>query len=240
MNIWAIADLHLCKGVPEKNMEIFGDAWSNYMDRMAENWKKVVQDDDLVLLAGDISWAMKLEHAALDLDWIDALPGTKVMIRGNHDYWWSSASKVRSILPPSLHIIQNDVFNWEGISIAGARFWDTPEFNFIHCFAESFPPLPIDEKIYKRELGRLEMSLKQLDQSAKCRIAMTHYPPIGTDLKPSAVSALLEEYNVQSCVFGHLHNIKEEAAQFGKKDGVDYIFVAADFLEFMPKKILSV
>ena len=238
MNVWAIADLHLSIGVPSKNMDVFGPVWANYMEHMAENWRAVVQPEDLVLLPGDISWAMKFDEVVKDFEWIEALPGTKVMIRGNHDYWWSSPSKVRAHLPPSLHIIQNDVFDFYGVSVAGTRFWDTPEFNFVHCFENPYEPHPVNEKIYQRELSRLEMSLQKLDSKAKCRIAITHYPPIGTDLKPSAVSTLLEKYKVDFCLFGHLHGLKIDPV-FGKKDGVEYILTAADYLDFKPRIIFE-
>ena len=238
MHIWAIADLHLSKSVPDKNMDVFGPGWSNYMERTHEHWKKSVSADDLVLIPGDISWAMKLEQAVIDLEWIDALPGTKVMIRGNHDYWWGSASKVRAVLPPSIHIIQNDAFTWHEFSIGGARLWDTSEYNFSGIHAEEFEvQVPFDqEKIYEREIGRLELSLKAM--TTKKRLVMTHYPPISMDLKSSRVSKLLEHYHVSHCCFGHLHNIKKQTPFFGEARGVNYIFTAADYLEFKPCKIL--
>lgn len=218
-------------------MDIFGPGWSNYMERIQTHWNACVLPDDLVLIPGDISWAMKLEQALIDLKWIDQLPGTKVMIRGNHDYWWSSASKVRAILPPSIHIIQNDAFTWNDYSIGGTRLWDTSEYNFSDAHIETFDHhVPDDqEKIYDRELGRLELSLKAMKTNK--RIVMTHYPPISADLKESRVSKLLEKYHVSHCCFGHLHNIKKEISLFGEKNGVDYVFTAADYLEFKPQKI---
>ncbi len=207
-------------------MDVFGPNWADYMDKIEKNWRNVVQSDDLVLIAGDISWAMHLDDALVDLEWIAALPGTKVMIRGNHDYWWSSLSKVRRILPPTLHIIQNDSFTWNGYSIGGTRLWDSPEFNF-------GMEVEVDEKIFERELQRLELSLKSMSEEK--RIVMTHYPPIGADLKPSRVSALLEHYHVQCCIFGHLHAV--ENMPFGELSGVHYILTAADYLDFKPLKI---
>ncbi len=240
--VWAIADLHLCFGAPEKSMEVFGPEWQNYTDRLKLEWEKRVAPEDLVLLAGDISWALRLEQAQIDLRWIDALPGTKVMIRGNHDYWWSSISKVRGALPPSIHAIQNDVFNWEGLSIGGTRLWDSDEFHFDSYI--DFKPRAISEKqrpcgskIFKRELERLELSLKQLDQKAEHRLVMTHYPPIGADLASSTVSKLLENYHVDVCVFGHLHSLKGGQKMFGEKKGVRYVLTAADYLEFKPLMI---
>jgi uncharacterized protein len=123
VKIWAIADLHLCFSTPEKSMEIFGEAWKNYLQKIEYHWRENVREEDLVLIAGDISWAASLEKALVDLHWIDKLPGIKVMIRGNHDSWWTSINKVRLSLPQSLHCIQNDVFVWNEVAIAGTRLW---------------------------------------------------------------------------------------------------------------------
>jgi len=246
MKIWALADLHLPFGDPGKSMEIFGPQWEGYTEKIKANWCALVGPDDLVLVAGDISWAMKPEQAIADLEWIDSLPGKKVMIRGNHDYWWGSAAKVRKILPESIEIVQNDVFNWNGVTIGGSRLWDTFEYNFnpyIHFRKnpkERKSPKPNAdemERIFVRELERLKMSLKQLDPQADLRIAMTHYPPISADLKPSRASEILEEFGVQICVFGHLHNLKEEPELFGEVRGVRYICTSADYIHFIPVQI---
>ena len=127
MTIWVLADVHLAFGNPKKSMEVFGPAWKDYPKRIKEAWERLVGPDDLVLIPGDISWAMKLEDALVDLDWIDRLPGHKLIIRGNHDYWWPSASKLRAVLPPTIHFIQNDAFEWNDITFGGARLWDTHE-----------------------------------------------------------------------------------------------------------------
>ncbi|MFN0064964.1 MAG: metallophosphoesterase [Chlamydiales bacterium] len=231
--VWAIADLHLSFGVPNKKMDIFGPKWVGHAEKIRMNWEALVQKEDLVLLPGDISWAMKLEETALDFAWIAALPGTKVMIRGNHDLWWSSVSKVRKVLPPSIHAIHNDVFHWNEISVGGARLWDSPEFNFASLGPGDIPLLKADEKIFSREMARLEMSLKQLDQKAKYRLAMTHYPPVGLDIAPTQASALLEKYNVDYCCFGHLHNVKGDL--FGGK----YLLTACDYLDFKPRSVVA-
>lgn len=243
MRIWAIADLHLAFGVPAKTMEIFGPQWADYAGKIEREWRTVVQPGDLVLIAGDISWAMTPELARIDLEWIDRLPGEKVLIRGNHDYWWSSLAKVHQILPPSLHVIQNTAFDYQGISIAGARLWDSDEYafnayiDFVEKGEEKGEDKRENQKIFKRELERLELSLKALRKDASLRIAMTHYPPIGADLDPSIVSALLEKYGVEICVFGHLHNVKKEAQMFGKKNGVSYYLTSCDYLDFKPLAI---
>ncbi len=239
---WAIADLHLCFGAPDKSMEVFGPAWKSYVELIEENWKKVIGPDDLVLIAGDITWAMKLESALKDLEWIDALPGTKVILKGNHDYWWPTNKKLAEVLPPSIHFINNTAYTMGDITIGGSRLWDTSEYSFQDCITFVENPLvkekEIDEReverIYNRELGRLRLSLEQLNPNAKYRIAMTHYPPIGADLKDSRASKMLEEFKINVCVFGHLHNVKKEKALFGEKNQILYLFTAADYLSFKP------
>lgn len=245
MTIWALADLHLAKSVPAKDMAVFGSSWEGYMDKIEEAWRSCVDSTDLVLLPGDISWAMKLEESLLDFEWIHSLPGTKLMIRGNHDYWWSSSKKMAEKLPPSMHFIHNTAFHWNDVAIGGSRLWDTPEYCFdgyIH-FQENRAAKVKEERvddaaIFERELERLRLSLQQMNPSAQLKIAMTHYPPISADLRPSRASALLEEFGVHICVFGHLHNIKKDVKMFGKKGGVHYILTAADYLDFKPLQIV--
>ena len=247
MTIWALADLHLAISVPEKTMDIFGDNWTNYIERIKENWNAVVSEEDLVLVAGDITWAMHLKDAKIDLEWIGELKGTKVMIKGNHDYWWSSKKKVEAILPSSVHIVQNNSYQWQDVSIGGTRLWDTQEFSFgeyYQNFNSDRKPLTEEqlneqERIFAREVNRLELSLKSLEKNAKTKIIMTHYPPIGSDLKSSVVSNLLENYDVDICVFGHLHNLKKGRSMFGELNNIRYILTAADFLDFKPIKVLS-
>lgn len=244
MSVWALADLHLSFGVPEKSMEVFGPEWVNYGEKIRENWQAVIKPDDLVLLPGDISWAMRLDQAQADLEWIHSLPGTKVMIKGNHDYWWHSVSKVKEILPPSIYVIQNDAFNWGEYSIGGARLWDSDEYDFHEYIDYRESPVPSSKeekkdckKIFNRELHRLELSLKSLNPSAQKRIVMTHYPPISADLKPSRIAALLEKYDVDVCIFGHLHSVKRDQALFGIRESIQYLLTSADYLDFKPLKI---
>lgn len=218
------------------------------MDKIAASWKELVHPEDLVLLPGDITWAMKLDEAKIDLQWIDQLPGTKVMIRGNHDYWWSSAKKMSEIFPPSIHFIHNNAFHWNDIAIGGTRLWDTPEYNFngyVHFQENPKARLPEeahdkdkDAVIFERELERLKLSLRQMNPSARYKIAMTHYAPISADLKPSRASAILEEFGINTCVFGHLHNLKKEKPMFGEVRGVKYLLTSADYLDFRPIRIL--
>lgn len=247
MSIWVIADLHLSFGVPDKAMDVFGERWANHSEKIAKAWRKHVMEEDLVLIPGDISWAMHVEEARPDLEWIGQLPGTKAMIKGNHDYWWGSLSKIKTILPASCHVIQNNAFNWKDVTIAGARLWDVPGLGFSSVINfekhERVKNLTAhdnsedSEKIFLRELGRLENSLKSMDPKAKLKIAMTHYPPIGLDGHSTAVTDLLEKYGVNICVFGHLHNVKQ-GTKFGEFRGVKYFLTACDSLEeFRPLKI---
>jgi predicted phosphohydrolase len=247
MTIWAIADLHLSFGVANKKMDIFGSQWINHAEKIEQAWRESVKPDDLVLIAGDISWALHLEEVVPDLAWIDSLPGTKALLKGNHDYWWNSLNKVKQILPPSCNLIQNNSYNWNGVTIGGTRLWDTPEFNFNEIIemhenpnAKKLTQSDLTEekdKIFRRELARLEVSLRSMNPKAKLRIAMIHYPPIGLKLQDSEVSRILEKYHVDICVFGHLHNIKPDLKLFGVHNGIDYHLVACDYLQFKPLKI---
>ncbi len=249
--IWAIGDLHLSFGVPNKSMDLFGPNWESHAEAVAVQWKATIHPEDLVLIPGDISWAMRLEDALVDLRWIDALPGTKVMIKGNHDYWWPSLKKLTQVIPSSIHVIQNNVFSWKGVSIGGTRLWDTPEYSFQQWIdfqenpkqktsseEEDIIQEELSQKIFDRELERLQLSLQAIPKEAKVKIAMTHYPPIGADLKPSRASQILERFGIQVCVFGHLHNIKSNVSLFGEKNGIRYILTSCDYLRFQPIAVL--
>ena len=250
MSIWALSDLHLAFGVPEKSMEAFGPSWQKYAEKIEAHWKKLILQDDLILIPGDISWAMRLEQAVIDLQWIDKLPGTKVILRGNHDYWWSSSAKLSKIMPPSIHFIHNNTFIWKEFAIGGARLWDTPEYSFNQYIefqenprarAKTLEELSREkeeeDRIFIRELERLKLSLSALPKDKK-KIAMTHYPPIGADLAPSRASQVLESFQINYCAFGHLHNVRKGALPFGEARGVKYLFTSCDYLDFIPLKIL--
>ena len=235
-------------------MEVFGNEWKDYAKKIEENWKKNIEKDDLVLIAGDISWAIKPEEAILDLKWLDSLPGTKVMIKGNHDYWWPSMKKLQKMLPPSVYAMQNSVYNDHGITIAGARLWDSEEYSFENLvelkknaysskktdLSEEATQQALSQKIFERELQRLKLSLGQINRDASIRIAMTHYPPLSADLKDSKASKMMEEHGIQCCVFGHLHNVKPDLQPFGEKNGIQYILTSSDYLKFTPVLITEV
>lgn len=252
MSVFALSDPHLSFGVPNKSMDVFGPLWENYTNKMEQSWRELITDKDLVLIPGDISWATHLEDAIPDLMWIDSLPGTKVILKGNHDFWWGSSRKMAKVMPPSIHFIYNSVFNWQDITIGGSRLWDTEEYNFnafVHFqenarekkkepHTEGPQQKEEDRKIFARELERLALSLKNLNPNANKRIALTHYPPISSDLRPSRASAILEEYKIDICVFGHLHSLKKNIPMFGEVRGIRYILASCDYLDFIPLKIL--
>ena len=231
MSIWAIADLHLGNAV-NKPMDIFGDQWGNHQEKIKEGWQSVVGEGDLVIIPGDISWAMQLSEAVFDLEWIASLPGKKVMVRGNHDYWWSSLKKIQEILPESLSVIQNNHFPWGDIAVCGTRGWLSPE--------DQRSASEADEKIYRRELQRLELSLKSARESGFEKIiAALHFPPFAYGMKSSGFTQLISEYKVKYCIYGHLHAEAIKNAFVGESEGVEYVFASADFLNFTPTLVLG-
>lgn len=244
-SIWAIGDLHLSFGTPNKKMDLFGPIWKDHADALQESWDRLISPDDLVLIPGDISWAMRLDEAKADLQWIHERPGIKILIRGNHDYWWGSISKVRAALPPSIHVVQNDVFCVDSIAIGGTRYWESDDVDCSRLIAMKGEPGGLreergdDEEILRREVGRLEASLRSMPKESTVKIAMTHYPPIGPDLAPTIASALFEQYGIQIVVFGHLHSFREGlGAVFGEARGVRYVLCSSDFLHFTPTKVM--
>lgn len=246
--IWAIADLHLSFGVPDKTMDLFGPEWKEHPAKISQHWKELIKPDDLVLLAGDLSWGMKVDDAMPDLNWVEALPGHKIITRGNHDYWWPSMGKLKKILPPSIQAIDVSSLVIDEIQIAATRLWDTHEFSFgawtifrpnpkarTEQASSSEDHLAQQEKIFTRELQRLELALSSLPPKGdSLRIAMTHYPPVGPGLAPSRASAILEAHQVDLCIFGHLHSLDKPKVQFGPARGVTYILTSCDYLDFCP------
>lgn len=243
MAVFTIGDLHLSFDTPNKSMDPFGPLWINHPARVKEAWLSLVKKEDLVLIPGDISWAKKVEGALADLKWIDDLPGTKVLIRGNHDYWWASLSKLNALGLKTVHFLHNSAYTWGDVTVAGARLWDSTSYNCQDCFVNPMMPRTDQEEkeneaIFQRELVRLEESLKAMDQKAPIKIAMTHYPPTNPSLDRTVVTDLLEKYGVQFCLFGHLHSIREDKTFFGAARGVQYILTSCDFLRCTPLKII--
>ena len=233
MNIFAIADTHLSFGETiDKPMDVFGPAWSGYEERLRENWTRVAGSDDLILVPGDISWAMHLEEALPDLAWIDHLPGKKLLLRGNHDLWWSSMAKMRGLFD-TIEFLQNDSYvDEEGrFAVIGSRGWICPGDQ---DFSED------DRKIYERELLRVGMSIddmkkkcgaKGLDPREIMIIGMTHFPPTAPDKQPTGFTDLFREAGVKRAVYGHLHSEKAFGnGPLGSFEGVEYNLVSLDRL----------
>lgn len=223
--IYAIGDLHFDFS-KEKPMDIFGNNWENHEEKIIDNWKKTVKEEDYVLLPGDISWGLKLDDAYPDLEKIDKLPGKKIISKGNHDYWWSSMNKMESLDFKTIKFLHNNSYEYKDYSIVGTRGW---------AARDSFEFSEKDEKIYMREVGRLKNSLDTA--KSKKIIAMLHYPPFNQDLTPNEFSKTLSEYGVKKCIYGHLHGKGHRYKYEGNVLGVEYIFVASDYLDFDIKLI---
>ena len=224
MKVFAISDLHLSINNP-KPMDIFGPVWEGYLDKIFTDWKEKVTDEDIVLLAGDFSWAMKLEETDEDFKLLSTLPGKKVIIRGNHDYWWKSISAVRKVLPSGFYAIQNDAIKFDNIIICGTRGWTVPERN-----AEQSEE---NKKIYDREVLRLELTLQAADklrQNGEEIICMMHYPPTNFSKDDSDFTRLIEKYKVNKVVFGHLHGLKKIETTFVKND-IPYFLTSCDIAD---------
>ena len=208
-------------------MEVFGSRWKNHWQRIAADWKSRVSDDDVVLIAGDTSWAMHLKDAQEDLDQIRALPGRKIMIRGNHDYWWTTTRKMENFLTANgfdtLHILHNNACTVGNVALCGTRGWPFDDTN------------AQDAKIMAREAGRLRMSL-QAGGSAQ-KIAFLHYPPVYPGGCAQPLVDILHEFGVQQCYYGHLHGKSIRGAIQREVDGIRYKLVSADGLHFCPYKI---
>jgi predicted phosphohydrolase len=229
MKVFAIGDLHL-PGNNDKPMDVFGTKWDNHFAAIGKAWENSVGEEDVVLIPGDISWAMRLEDAAEDLDSIAKLPGRKIMIRGNHDYWWNSVTKVRSAAGSGISIIQNDSVTIGNLAFAGTRGWICP----------GSPGFDTDdERIYKREIQRLKLSLDTVPKGQPA-IAMLHYPPFNDRRQPSGFTELFERFKVIRVVYAHLHGKSCKNAFEGNLRGIEYVLCSCDHLNFEPKLIFEV
>ena len=224
MALYAIGDLHLCLGAP-KPMDIFGGAWVGYMDKLKEGMSVITAEDTTVLL-GDLSWALDLENSKADFSWINEIPGRKIILKGNHDYWWSTAAKFNKFCVENgfhdLHILNNNCFEYDGWAICGTRGW----------FFEEERSGEHDEKVFKRELIRLEASLKAAGEKPK--MVFLHYPPRYKGYECREILDLLQKYEVRRCFYGHLHGGSHKLAMEGQWDGVEFRLVAADYIGFKP------
>lgn len=228
MALYAIGDLHLCLGAP-KPMDIFGGAWVGYMDKLRQGLSVIGPEDTTVLL-GDLSWALDLESAKPDFAWISRIPGKKIILKGNHDYWWSTAGKFEKFCEENgfenLHLLNNNAYAYGPYAICGTRGW----------FFEEERSGQHDIKVFRRELLRLEASLKAAGEGQK--LVFLHYPPKYKGYECSEILNLLERYGVRRCFYGHLHGGSHRLAMEGQWNGVEYRLVAADYLGFQPYPVI--
>lgn len=223
MDIYAISDLHLSTAT-DKPMDIFGSAWENYWEKIQADWHEKVGKDDLVLLSGDTSWGMTIDEAVPDLQQIAALPGKKVIIRGNHDYWWSSYSKVKNALAENMYAIQNNSLIFDNTIIAGTRGWSVPLSN-----ADEH-----DLLIYQREQTRLKLSLDHAMSIRKNNervILMLHYPPFNVTFADSELTKIISQYPVDTVVYGHLHGKDCRAEKCIIKSDIRYLLTSCDQID---------
>ncbi|MBE6008873.1 MAG: serine/threonine protein phosphatase [Lachnospiraceae bacterium] len=228
MSLFAISDLHL-SAVMNKPMDIFGDNWAGHTEKIEKNWKEMIKEEDMVLIPGDISWGMSLDEAIPDLEFIDSLPGKKVLMSGNHDYWWTSVSKLNKMFE-TMTFVKNTFFNYGDTAICGSRGWVCPNDT---AFTKH------DEKIYNRELIRLKLSLDGAVRAGyKDIICMMHYPPANDKKETSGFTEIFEQYGIKEVIYGHLHGKYSFPTGIkGEVNGVNYRLVSADYLDFKPLKI---
>lgn len=228
MALYAIGDLHLSLGT-NKPMDVFGPKWANYVERIRENFSKL-NDDDVIVIAGDISWGMSLEQSLPDFQFIDALPGRKILLKGNHDYWWGTASKMKKFFAEhditTLDILYNNAFFYGGHAICGTRGW----------FYEEARGEAHDRKIMLREVGRLETSLKAAGD--KTKLVFLHYPPKYLGYECPEILDLLDAYHVPLCCYGHIHSRGCRSAFQGMYHDTEFRLLSADYISFCPRSIL--
>lgn len=226
MKVYAISDLHLCTS-GEKPMDVFGSRWDNYVEKIREDWKRKVEENDIVLIAGDISWAMQLENAVVDIkSTLGDLPGKKVMIRGNHDYWWSGIGRIREEMKQEdgFYFLQNDCVRFDEIVLCGSRGWaveGSPDYK------ES------DKKIYLREAERLKLAFSKVEKVRMPNdvlVCMVHFPPFNVKRENSLFTEIFEKNGVNKVVYGHLHGKESRTDLVLEKNGIQYCLTSCDQL----------
>ncbi len=224
MSLFAISDLHLSLGV-DKPMDVFR-GWDNYVQRLEENWQRLVRPEDTVVIAGDISWGLDLSETVEDFRWIDRMPGQKILLKGNHDLWFSTKTKVEKFFDENgfstLHILFNNAYRYEDYVICGTRGWMNDQ---------------TDKKVLNRECGRLRLSLEEGKKLGGTPLVFLHYPPVyGSGDCPEILEVLLS-YGVKQVYYGHIHGYSSGYAINGERVGIDFRLLSCDFLQFAPKRI---
>lgn len=227
MALYTIGDLHLSLG-SDKPMEIFGAGWANYVERIQEGFSHL-RNDDVTVLCGDLSWGMSLEESLEDFQFINALPGKKILLKGNHDYWWNTAKKMEAFFAANgldtLQILHNNCLSYGDYALCGTRGW----------FYELDNAGTHNEKMMAREVGRLETSLRAAGDRDK--LCFLHYPPLYVGYRCPEILELLQKYGVKACYYGHLHGASHKRRIEGNFNETDFSLVSADYLQFIPKKI---
>ncbi|MBR1762892.1 MAG: metallophosphoesterase [Eubacterium sp.] len=225
MSLYAIADTHLSFGT-DKPMDSF-PGWNDYVSRIEQNWNRLVTDNDTVVIAGDISWAMNFDELKADFEFINSLKGEKIILKGNHDYWWNTLSKMNSFVEQNnfntIRFLFNNSYDVEGVSVCGSRGW----------FFESEEAH--DEKILNREVNRIKRSIESANNEEK--IVFLHYPPITTASSCDEIISLLNEKGIKKCFYGHLHGDAAKYALNENINGIDFELISCDKLKFTPKLI---
>lgn len=228
MSLYVIGDLHLSLG-EDKPMDIF-HGWENYVDRLKSGWTENVSENDTVVIPGDICWAMKLDDAYTDFKFINELPGRKIILKGNHDYWWSTMGKMTKFLSDNgfhtISILHNNHYRCENYGICGTRGW----------IAENGEPA--DAKVLAREAGRLETSISSAEKEGLIPLVFLHYPPLFGNSVNYSIMDVLRKHNINKCWYGHIHGRSCENAVNGLRDGIDFHLVSGDYIQFTPQKIL--
>ena len=240
MSVFVMADLHLCNDDSSKSMEVFGNRWNDYQNRIAQNWNKLVTPTDTVIIPGDISWALTLSEAVSDIRFLAALNGKKVIMKGNHDFWWTSVTKMNSLFDElgidNISILHNNSLVVENFIVTGSRGW------FIDPSAQTKSVNADFDKVNNRELIRLKLGLdsaKKLNaeqDESKEIICFFHFPPVWGEFKNEGILTLLKDFGVKRCYFGHIHGNYTTSGTF-VEDGIKMNLISADFLNFIPQYI---
>lgn len=239
MSLFVISDLHLSTNAStNKSMEVFGKRWKNYVERIENNWKQLVSPEDTVVIPGDISWAMTLEEAREDFAFLDALPGQKIIGKGNHDFWWSTQAKIDKFFAENhfdtIRCLHNNAHFAEGFFICGSRGWyNDPD---IH----SIPSGTDYDKIVRREAMRLEASFafadKNFPDNNAEKLVFLHFPPIFQDFRCEEIIEVLKAHHIKRCFYGHIHGPRNFPISFSE-EGITFSLVAADQIEFLPRHV---
>lgn len=232
MKLYAFSDFHLSGDPPTKPMDIFGKQWENHREKIIRSWKETIHDEDAVIMAGDLSWASKIEDALSDLHMLGTLPGRKIIVRGNHDYWWSTVTKMTRMTHGAFEFLHNSAAKVGNIALAGTRGWVSEN---------SFKVQESDLSIIAREEGRLERSL-ELAEKLDCSriIAVLHYPPFNELKEPSHMIDIMKAHHVSDCVYGHIHGEANFKDLPDELEGIRLHLTSADYLDFKPYLICSV